>query len=97
MPKRFRSNQEAGEPKDLPATGSAPHPGNFPLGSVESRAAARAMIRPGRLRAGDKGTFPCGCWYVVTTKPGGGVLQIVFPASFGSIDKHVHREQTIGA
>ena len=32
------------EPRALPATDSGPRPADFPLGSVESRAAVRAMI-----------------------------------------------------
>lgn len=37
----------------LPATGSGPKPADFPLGSVESRAAARAMLseRPAETKA----------------------------------------------
>jgi hypothetical protein len=33
------------EKRDVPATNSAPNPGDFPVGSVESRAAARAMLK----------------------------------------------------
>ena len=44
-------NQRVKSP--LPATDSAPKPGDFPLGSVESRAAARAHVQQsikGRVR-----------------------------------------------
>jgi hypothetical protein len=33
------------KPQPLPATDSAPRPGDFPVGSPESRAAARLMLR----------------------------------------------------
>ena len=36
------NNQE--EKASLPATDSAPKPGDFPIGSVKSRAAARAIL-----------------------------------------------------
>lgn len=42
---KWNGNRGKG-PEDLPqaATNSTPKPGNYPLGSVESRAAAQAMI-----------------------------------------------------
>jgi hypothetical protein len=59
------------------------HPASFPLGSVESRAAARAMIQPDRMRAGDRGTEPDGSWWsVVNNEETGGVTQIIFPKDF---------------
>lgn len=68
MIKRPESNGKGSEAGDLPATVSSLHPADFPLGSVESRAAARAMIRPGELREGDKGKTEDGGWYVVIKK-----------------------------
>lgn len=65
MTKWPESNGKGTERGGLPATVSSLHPADFPLGSVESRAAARAMIRPGELRAGDKGKTEDGGWYLV--------------------------------
>jgi hypothetical protein len=63
---------------EMTATESEPHPGNFPLGSVESRAAARSMIRPGKLRAGDTGNTEEGHYYVVVRDPKTcGLLRVV--------------------
>jgi hypothetical protein len=63
MAKRFKMNLRTGDLSELGSTDSLPHPGNFPLGSIESRTAARAMIRPDRLRAGDSGTEKDGSWW----------------------------------
>lgn len=52
----------------LAATVSTLHPADFPIGSAESRAAARAMLRPGQLRAGDKGVTEEGEPYLVVKK-----------------------------
>lgn len=72
MAKWPESNGKGTERCGLPATVSSFHPVDFPLGSVESRAAARAMIRPGELRAGDKGkTEDGGLVYCDQRKPGG--------------------------
>jgi hypothetical protein len=81
--------------RDLGDTNPPPHPGSFPLGSVESRAAARAMIGPDRLRAGDRGTEPDGSWwFAANNEETGGVLQIVFPCCFGgwAIDGKGHSD-----
>ena len=37
------TNNQGGKPS-LPATDSTPRPGDFPIGSIESRAAARARL-----------------------------------------------------
>lgn len=68
---------------------SAPHPGNFPLGSVESRAAARAMIGPDRMRAGDRGVEKDGSWwFVIHDEQTDRLVQIVFPKDFsGGMDR----------
>jgi hypothetical protein len=42
--KRAKSLVNTGMPKGLPATHSGPKPGDFPLGSLESRAAVRAIL-----------------------------------------------------
>jgi len=56
--------------KSLPATLSSLHPADFPVGSVESRAAARALLGPGQLRAGDQGDTEDGGWYIVVKGKG---------------------------
>ena len=60
-----KSPESNGWHRGLPATLSLLHPGDFPVGSVESRAAARAMLGPGQLRAGDQGDTEDGGWYIV--------------------------------
>ena len=81
--KRFKMNLTTGDLSALSGTDSLPHPGDFPLGSPESRAAARAMIQPDRMRAGDRGTEPDGSWwFVVNNEETGGVTQIIFPKDF---------------
>lgn len=83
MAKRFKMNLTTGDLLALGGTDSLPHPANFPLGSVESRAAARAMIQPDRMRAGDRGTEADGSWwFVVNNEETGGLTQIVFPKDF---------------
>jgi hypothetical protein len=91
--KRFKMNLTTGDLSALGGTDSLPHPANFPLGSVESRAAARAMIQPDRMRAGDRGTEADGSWwFVVNNEETGGVTQIIFPCCFGgrTIDGKSH-------
>ena len=84
MAKRFKMNLTTGDLLPLGGTDSLPHPANYPLGSVESRAAARAMIQPDRMRAGDRGTEPDGSWWsIVNNEETGGVTQVVFPCCFG--------------
>lgn len=83
MAKRFKMNLTTGDLSPLGGTNPPPHPGNFPLGSIESRAAARAMIGPERMRAGDRGTEADGSWwFVVTNEETGGLTQVVFPKDF---------------
>ena len=78
MAKRPKLNSRNEGRGELTATESEPHPGNYPLGSVESRAAARAMIRPGRLRDGDEGYTEKGLRYVVVRDPvTGGLIKVV--------------------
>jgi hypothetical protein len=93
--KRFKMNLTTADLSALGGTDSQPHPANYPLGSVESRAAARAMIQPDRMRAGDLGTEADGSWWsVVNNEETGGVTQIVFPCCFGgwSIDGKGHSD-----
>lgn len=88
MARKSRQSSAANVPgPGVPATVSGPHPADFPLGSIESRAAARAMMRPDRLRAGDKGTLDDGCTYIVVpdSSRGGKLMQIVFPRSFTEV------------
>jgi hypothetical protein len=88
--KRFKMNLTTADLSALGGTDSL-HPASFPLGSVESRAAARAMIQPDRMRAGDRGTEADGSWwFVVNNEETGGVTQIVFPKDFsgGMLKKH---------
>lgn len=102
MAKHFKMNLATGDFSPLGGTDSLPHPGNFPLGSVESRAAARVMIATGRLRAGDRGTFKCGCTFFVASKRGGqgtetgALVQIVL--DWGTlIEGHVHDYSIVDA
>ena len=66
MTKRPELKGEGKTQRELPATDLLPHPGNFPLCSVESRAAARAMSRPGEVREGDKGRTEDGSFWQIT-------------------------------
>ena len=99
MTKRFKMNLRTGDVAELGGTDSLPHPGNFPLGSIESRAAARAIVAAGRFRPGDRGTFRCGCTFVMVQKQNAeghelkGFVQIIFPKDFGpesTAQEHVH-------
>jgi hypothetical protein len=77
---RVSKSRESNEPKkkntDSPATNLLPRPANFPLRSPESRAAARAMVRPGELREGDKGKT-AGVWWSISKDEGTGSLRAV--------------------
>lgn len=98
MAKRLRMNLRTGDVAELGGTESLPHPGSFPLGSIESRAAARAIVAAGRFRSGDRGTFRCGCIFVVVSKQDAegnelkGMVQIIFPKEFAesALKEHVH-------
>jgi hypothetical protein len=71
--------------KALGGTDSVSHPGSFPLGSLESRVAARAMIGPDRLRAGDTGVEKDGSsWVVIHDEDRDCLVQIVFPKDFSA-------------
>jgi hypothetical protein len=104
MSKRFKMNLNTGDVAELGGTDSLPHPGSFPLGSIESRAAARAIIAAGRFRNGDRGTFRCGCSYTVLGKldsegrESKGAVQIVFPKDW-SVERltgeHVHNFEVV--
>jgi len=65
-----KSPESNGRQRGLPATLSSLHPADFPVGSVESRAAARALLGPGQLRAGDQGDTEDGGWYLVVKGKG---------------------------
>jgi len=60
-----KSPESNARQRSLPATLSSLHPADFPVGSVESRAAARALLGPGQLRAGDQGDTEDGGSYIV--------------------------------
>jgi hypothetical protein len=105
MTKRLKMNLRAGDVTELGGTESLPHPGNFPLGSVESRAAARAIIAAGRFRSGDRGTFRCGCTFLVVQKQDAeghemkGLVQMIFPKDFSpenTTKEHVHDYEVVG-
>jgi hypothetical protein len=55
-----------GDQRQLGATDSGPRPGRFPLGSVQSRAAARAMLE---ARDANKEEFSVQSYSVVDGKP----------------------------
>jgi hypothetical protein len=101
MAKRQKSNGPTTELSELAGTDLSAHPANFPLGSLQSRAAARALIVARPWRAGDCGTFKCGCTYWVVAKsddngrPTGRLIQMIFPKSFADVPvpgqpDHVH-------
>jgi hypothetical protein len=85
MAKRLKLNLGTGELTELGGTDLLPHPASFPLGSAESRAAARAMIGPDRMRRGDTGVTEEGnVWMVVARdqeKPELGLIQLILPWS----------------
>ena len=82
MAKHLKMNLKTGEVVELSGTDSLPHPGNFPLGSPESRAAARAMARPGRVRVGDEGISEDGQPYFACATAFGRPVQVVLPCCF---------------
>ena len=101
MTKRRKMNLQDDDPAELAGTDLSAHPANFPLGSLQSRAAARALLAVGRFRGGDSGTFKCGCTFLVVAKTDerghetGRNVQIIFPKSFavipvGDDPEHVH-------
>jgi hypothetical protein len=105
MTKRFKMNLQTGDVTELGGTDSLPHPGNFPLGSIESRAAARAIIASGRFRSGDRGTFRCGCTFIVVGKQDAegremkGMVQIILPKDFSpenTTKQHMHDFEVLG-
>lgn len=84
MAKSRESNNGRGE---LPATLSL-HPADYPVGSVESRAAARAMLK--QPRAGDQGDTEDGGWYIVVRGNGDDpqdprALVVTLPCCMGSL------------
>ena len=104
MRKGFKMNLRTGDVAELGGTDSLPHPGNFPLGSIESRAAARAIIAAGRFRNGDRGSFRCGCSYTVLGKLDSegrelkGMMQIIFPKDWSPeslLSEHVHNFEVV--
>jgi hypothetical protein len=101
MRKRFKMNLTTSDLLPVGGTDSLPHPGNFPVGSPESRAAARAMIRPDQLRAGDEGTLKCGCCFCVFNDvdshgdPTGKVLKMIIPTRFSDGMTHVHDHEIV--
>jgi len=101
MAKRLKMNLGTDEVSELSGTDLLPHPGNFPLGSAESRAAARAVVASGRLRAGDQGRFKCGCRFVVVAKQSsrgqetGQTVQVILDVGELSA-KHTHDYEVAG-
>lgn len=90
MAKSRESNREENSQLRLPATVSTLHPADFPIGSAESRAAARALLRPGRLRAGDQGKTEEGGFYIIVKKnpsdpKDSRLLKIIFPATLSEL------------
>jgi len=85
-----KSSESNGWHRGLPATLSLLHPADFPVGSVESRAAARALLGPGELRAGDQGDTEDGGFYTVVKGKGDDPedprsLVITFPCCLSSL------------
>ena len=105
MTKHLKMNLRTGDVTELGGTESLPHPGNFPLGSIESRAAARALIAAGRFRSGDHGTFRCGCTFSMIGKQDSegrdlkGLMQIILPRDFSPeniLKEHMHDFEVVG-
>jgi hypothetical protein len=63
MAKRNKLNEKKKKLDELTATESLPNPGSFPVGSLQSRAAARTLAS--RERAGDQGVTEDGWPYIV--------------------------------
>ena len=85
-----KSPESNARQRSLPATPSSLHPADFPVGSVESRAAARALLGPGQLRAGDQGDTEDGGWYMVVKGKGDDPqdprhLAIIWPCCIGCL------------
>jgi hypothetical protein len=95
MRKRFRMSLPTSDLSTVGGTDSLLHPGNFPVGSLESRAAARTMVRPNQLRTGDEGMLKCGCMFFVVNiedskgNPTGKVRMVILPVTFSDAMTHV--------
>jgi len=57
-PTRMLSTHNLRQDLNLPGSNSGPHPADFPLGSAESRAAARALLSCQPITVVDFGTLP---------------------------------------
>lgn len=76
MAKRRKLNETKKKFDELTATESLPNPGNFPVGSLQSRAAARTLAR--RERDGDQGVTEDGLSYVVFKDDAGQLRRLIF-------------------
>jgi hypothetical protein len=76
MTKRNKLNEKKKKLNELTATESLPNPGNFPVGSLQSRAAARTLAS--REREGDQGMTEDGRSYVVFRNGAGDLCWLIF-------------------
>jgi hypothetical protein len=75
MAKRNKLKEKKKKLDELTATESLPNPGNFPVGSLQSRAAARTLAS--RERDGDQGTTEDGWPYIVFRSDAGQLCRLV--------------------
>ena len=76
MAKRNKLNKKKNKLDELTATESLPNPGNFPVGSLQSRAAARTLAS--RERDGDQGMTKDGLSYIVFKDDAGQLRRLIF-------------------
>lgn len=92
-----KSKQKEKAERGLSATASVVHPADFPVGSLESRAAARTLLR--KLRPGDQGATEDGGWYLCIGPHGHDPrpIVIVFPKSLRDLrSRRSARDDGIG-
>lgn len=75
MAKGRKLNEKKKKLGELTATESLPNPGNFPVGSLQSRAAARTLAS--RERDGDQGVTEDGWPYIVFRDETGSLRRLV--------------------
>ena len=72
------SSNSRGPGGRLPATDLRPRPGDFPVGSLESRAAARAILGEGGLEVGTSGFTEEGHFYRIIPGSDGQPVKMIW-------------------
>ena len=75
----MRNSSDSRGPRGrLPATDLRPRPGDFPVGSLESRAAARAILGEGGLEVGTSGFTEEGHFYRIIPGSDGQPVKMIW-------------------